>query len=291
MGDGSLTVGNVEISHVFDLIMDFPLTLDQLFPTTSSEAWEPYRREYPDLFGPGNTWRWHAGGFLVRSQGQKILVDTGVGPSRMGLAAWLGTSGELLERLRAVGVTPEDVGTVMFTHLHPDHVGWNLQEEGGQYRPTFPRARYVAHRADWEMVQLPEVQEAMAGIAPRFVPEALTPLEALGALDLIDGERSLTSEVTAIHTPGHTPGSMSLLIVSGDERALVTGDSIVHPAQVADPDLAFSFDHDGETAQRTRRQLVDRVEAEGLILSACHFPDPGFGRVVRLEGRRYWKAL
>jgi glyoxylase-like metal-dependent hydrolase (beta-lactamase superfamily II) len=125
----------------------------------------------------------------------------------MGLATWIGTGGELLERLRAAGVPPEDVGTVMFTHLHPDHVGWNLRG-GGQYRPTLPRA--------------------------------LTPLEALGALDLIDGEHSLTSEVTAIHTPG----SMSLLITSGDERALVTGDSIVHPTQVELPDLAFSFDHD-----------------------------------------------
>lgn len=290
MGAGKMTVGNVEISHVCDLIVDFPLTLDQLFPTVSSEAWEPYRHEYPDLFGPGNTWRWHAGGFLIRSQGQTIVVDTGVGPSSMGLATWIGTGGDLPERLRATGVSPEDVTTVMFTHLHPDHVGWNLQEEGGQYRPTFPRARYVAHRADWEMVHLPEVQEAMEGIAPRFVPEALTPLEALGALDLIDGEKSLTSEVTAIHTPGHTPGSMSLLITSGGERALLTGDSIVHPAQVEQPDLAFAFDHDGETAQQTRRQLVDRVEAEGLILSACHFPEPGFGRVVRLEGRRFWQA-
>jgi glyoxylase-like metal-dependent hydrolase (beta-lactamase superfamily II) len=286
-----MTVGNVEISHVYDLIVDFPLPLDQLFPTMSVEAWEPYRRKYPDLFGPGNTWHWHAGCFVIRSQGRTILVDTGVGPSSMGLATWIGTGGELPERLRAAGVAPEDVEMVMFTHLHPDHVGWNLELVDGEYRPTFPRARYVAHRADWETFHRPDVQQAMDGVAPSFVPQSLTPLESLGALDLIDGEHSLTSEVTAIHTPGHTPGSMSLLITSGDERALVTGDSIVHPAQVADPDLAFSFDYDGDTAQQTRNQLVDRIEAEGLILSACHFPEPGFGRVVRLEGRRFWQAL
>src|SRR5262245_50616037 len=68
MGDGRISVGNVEVRHVYDLIVDFPVTLDQLFPTMSIEAWEPYRREYPDLFGPGNTWRWHAGCFLIRSQ-------------------------------------------------------------------------------------------------------------------------------------------------------------------------------------------------------------------------------
>jgi glyoxylase-like metal-dependent hydrolase (beta-lactamase superfamily II) len=209
----------------------------------------------------------------------------------MGLATWLGISGELPDRLRAAGVAPEAVETVMFTHLHPDHVGWNLQKEGSEYRPMFPHARYVAHRADWEMVQLPEVQEAMAGIAPRFVPEALMPLEALGALDLVDGERSLTSEVTAIHTPGHTPGSMSLLISSRGERAIIVGDAIAHPAQVEHPDWGFAFDFDGETALQTRRQLLDRIEAEGLIMTACHFPEPGFGRVMRLEGRRSWQAV
>src|SRR5688572_17533937 len=111
MGDGRMAVGNVEISHVCDLIIDFPLTLDQLFPTVSSEAWEPYRREYPGVFGPDNTWRWHAGGFLIRSQGQTIVVDTGVGPLSMGLATWIGTGGELPERLCAAGVSPEDVAT------------------------------------------------------------------------------------------------------------------------------------------------------------------------------------
>ncbi|HZO32308.1 MAG TPA: MBL fold metallo-hydrolase [Chloroflexota bacterium] len=291
MGDGRITVGNVEISHLYDLVADFPLTLDQLYPTVPAEAWEPYRRDYPELFGPGNTWRYHAGCYLIRSQGQTILVDTGVGPSSMGLATWIGTGGALPDRLRAAGVAPEDVETVVFTHLHPDHVGWNLQPEDGRYRPTFPRARYLAHRADWETFHLPEVQQAMEGVAPGYVPQSLTPLEGLGALDLTDGERSMTSEVTAIHTPGHTPGSITLLIASGDQRAILVGDAIAHPAQVEHPDWGFAFDFDGETAQRTRGQLLDRIEAEGLIVSACHFPEPGFGRVVRLEGRRSWRAL
>jgi glyoxylase-like metal-dependent hydrolase (beta-lactamase superfamily II) len=131
----------------------------------------------------------------------------------------------------------------------------------------------------------------MEGVAPGFVQETLTPLEALGVLDLADGERSLTEEITTLHTPGHTPGSMSLLIASGGERAIIVGDAIAHPAQVEHPDWGFSFDFDGETALRTRNQLLDRIEAEGLTMTSCHFPEPGFGRVVRLEGRRYWQAL
>jgi len=131
----------------------------------------------------------------------------------------------------------------------------------------------------------------MEGVAPGFVQETLTPLEALGVLDLADGERSLTEEITTLHTPGHTPGSMSVLITSGGERAIIVGDAIAHPAQVEHPDWGIVFDFDGETAIETRRGLLDRIEAEGLTMTACHFPEPGFGRVVRLEGRRSWQAL
>jgi glyoxylase-like metal-dependent hydrolase (beta-lactamase superfamily II) len=288
MSDGSMTVGNVEVSHLYDLVADFPMTLEQLFPTVPPAAWEPYRREYPSLFGPGNAWRYHAGCYLLRSGGRTLLVDTGVGPSSLGMAAWVQTGGQLPERLRAAGVSPEDVETVVFTHLHPDHVGWNLRGEVGQYQPTFPRARYVAHQADWDTFQRPDVQ---ASLPFPYVDQTITPLQSLGVLDLIAGERSLTAEVTLLHTPGHTPGSLSVLIVSGGERAIIVGDAIAHPAQVEHPDWSIAFDFDAETAVRTRTQLLDRIEAEGLTLTACHFPEPGFGRVLRLDGRRFWQAL
>jgi hypothetical protein len=92
---------------------------------------------------------------------------------------------------------------------------------------------------------------------------------------------------------GVGPSSLGLAtwLGTGGERAIIVGDAIAHPAQVEHPDWAFSFDFDGETAFRTLTQLLDRIEAEGLTTTACHFPDPGFGRVVRLEGRRYWHSL
>ena len=288
MANSKITVGNVEVSHLYDLVADFPLTLDQLYPSVSAEAWQPYRERFPSLFGAGNTWRYHAGCYLIRSAGRTILVDTGVGPATLAMPGWVQATGQLPDRLQSAGVSPQDVETIVFTHLHPDHVGWNLRSEGGQFLPTFPRARYVMHQADWDTFRRPEVQAALPF---QFVDETITPLESLGVLDLTTGERSLTEEVTAIHTPGHTPGSMSVLIVSGGERAIIVGDAIAHPAQVEHPDWNITFDFDGETAERTRLQLLDRIEAEGLTMTACHFPEPGFGRVVRLEGRRYWQGL
>lgn len=283
MAETALTVGNVTIVALTDGGGDFPLPLSRLFPSVPSEAWEPYRQRYPEVFGGPETWRNHYGCYLLRSQGRTILIDTGIGPGPVRVLG--GVQGRLLEELRATGVAPEEIDTVFFTHLHLDHVGWNLTAEG---KPTFPRARYLIHQADWEAFHRPEAE---ANLPEPYVARTITPLQSLGVLELLSGERALTAEVTAIPTPGHTPGHMSILVSSGGEKALITGDVLLHPAQVSEPEWCIAFDMDAEEAVRTRRRILDRLEAEGLTVVACHFPEPGYGRIVRLEGRRYWQAL
>ena len=108
-------------------------------------------------------------------------------------------------------------------------------------------------------------------------------------LDLLTGESALTSEVTAIPTPGHTPGSMSLVIVSGGERALIMGDVFHNPAQVTETEWALSFDYDTALAIQTRGRMVERAETENATMAICH--TSGFGKVVRAEGRRYWQTI
>ena len=217
MGESKLTVGNVEILDITDIVADFPMPLSQVFPDVPSEAWAPYAERFPDEFPRPDTWRGHFGGYLLRSEGRTILVDTGMGSSATNPGAIAtftgGADGRMLEALRDVGVSPEDIDTVFFTHLHPDHVGWNLSAASGDSRKaTFPKARYVAHQADWDAFQNPEVQ---AHFPFPFWEETLAPLATLGVLDQLSGETTLTSEITAIPTPGHTPGSMSLVITSG----------------------------------------------------------------------------
>src|SRR4029453_211021 len=191
------------------------------------------------------TWRNHYGCYLLRSQGRTILVDTGPGSQATSPGAVQkfggGSDGRLLAELQAAGVRPEEVDTVFFTHLHPDHVGWNLSQGGATPRPTFPRARYVVHQTDWATFKRPGVQAATSF---PFWEETLGPLETLGVLDLLPGEHALTSDITAIPTPGHTLGHMSLAIVSGGQRALIMGDVAVHPAQVTETDWSALFDMD-----------------------------------------------
>ena len=108
-------------------------------------------------------------------------------------------------------------------------------------------------------------------------------------LDLLIGESTLTSEIAAIPTPGHTPGSMSLVIVSGGEMALIMGDVFLNPAQVTETDWAFSVDYDSVLAIQTRGRMVERAEEENPTMAICH--TSGFGKVVRAEGRRYWQTI
>jgi glyoxylase-like metal-dependent hydrolase (beta-lactamase superfamily II) len=296
MAEGIMTVGNVRIAGLTDAEVDSPAPLDRLFPGVPLDAWAPYRERYPEAFGSPTTWHNHFGCYLIRSQGRTILVDAGIGPADAPLARFLNRAGRLLEELRAEGVGPDDIDTVVLTHLHADHVGWNVRESEGTYRLTFPHARYIIHETDWKGFHQPNLEgyhERGPGYPTRetFIARCVTPIEALGALQLIDGEYALTSEITIIPTPGHTPGHVSLFVASGGERAVILGDILLHPAQVSEPDWTAMYDMDGEKARATRRRLLDRIEAEGLKVAVCHFPGPGFGQVVRLEGRRYWQAL
>ena len=203
MPEARLTVGNVEILSLND--NEAALPLSDVFPSVPPGAWAPYQERYPSGFS-GDNMLAHFECYLIRSEGQTILMDTGLGgavsnPDSVEAMAG-GIDGRLLQELEAAGISPGDINTVFLSHLHFDHVGWNVTHEpGSDPRATFPNARYVAHRADWEVFQRPEVQE----LFPPNWDLTLGPLQDLGVLDLLDGERALTGEITAIPTPGHIP--------------------------------------------------------------------------------------
>jgi glyoxylase-like metal-dependent hydrolase (beta-lactamase superfamily II) len=276
-----ITIGAVQVLSLADAEGPLELPPEQIVPGVSAAAQAPYRQRYPEAFDERGRWRAPFGSFLLRSGGRIVLVDTGIGPYPFALVG--GVRGRLLDELRARSVDPAAIHTVFLTHAHGDHIGWNVLENGSA---GFPTARYLIHRADWEWAHH---SERMAGNAA--VARSLTPLEQLGRLELLDGETRITDAITAIHTPGHTPGHMSVMIASRGEKALITGDVLSNPAQISEPGWAPIFDADGEQAAATRRALIDRIEAEGMTIAAGHFPRPGFGRIVRLEGRRYWQAL
>jgi glyoxylase-like metal-dependent hydrolase (beta-lactamase superfamily II) len=278
MANNVIRVGNVEIMSLSDGTLEFDLC--NFFPTIPPDQWH----EYEAHLTPEHHVRFNLASFLIKADGKTILVDTGLGPKPNDApeTPW----GTLLEDFKANGVNPADIDMVVMTHLHRDHVGWNLISQNGKYTPTFPKARYWMSAKDWEACHQPEVRD-------RF-PNAATcvwPLAEMGLMELMQDEHVLTSQLTAIPTPGHTPGHMSILIASQGEKALILGDVAHNPAQVHETDWVSRADMDPEQTRVTRRTLMERLEREGMVVAAGHFPAPGFGKVVRLQGRRYWQGF
>ena len=284
MSEFRLQVGNVEIIALSDMNCVYPTPLAELWPTVPPEAWQIYREQYPDTF-EGGLMRLEIGCYLVRSQGLTVLIDSGYGPGPIDYVG--GLRGQLMNDLASKKVHPEDIDLVFLSHLHLDHVGWNTTEQAGTLVPTFPRARYMAHQADLDHFRKPEVQ-ALARYS--YMGRLVEPLVNLGVFDSVEGDTDLSDELKAIHTPGHTPGHMSILVSSAGQHALIQGDVLIHPAQVTEDSWCPLFDEDFELATETRRKILDQVEADGITVVSCHFPAPGLGRVLRYEGRRYWQA-
>jgi glyoxylase-like metal-dependent hydrolase (beta-lactamase superfamily II) len=271
----TLKVGDAEVVSLLD--MPFAIPYEIFFPSVPRAEIDAYDALYPGSTSNGffNT---QASAYAIRSQGQTILCDTGFGP---GPIAFLNNAtGHLLEDMRAKGVDPSDVTTVVHTHLHGDHVGWNLSAEG---KPNFPNARYIAPQADWDYFK--------ADLANQAQMQQVVPLEEMGLLDLVSGEKAITSEVTTYPTPGHTPGHQSIMVSSGDDRILITGDLAHHPAQVEQTGWCSAFDIDHPTTATTRANLFAQLEADGIKVAFSHFPEAPFGKLIRLGTKRIWQAL
>ncbi len=272
------TVGNVEITSLSDGRLQFETS--EFFPSVPQEAWAPYAE---DLTPTGHVVM-NMGSFLVRSDGKTVLVDTGLGKDAQGLEPL--ETGNLMDEFNKHGIANSEVDVVFITHLHRDHVGWNFSSQNGEMRLTFPNAKYLVPKADWDIFT------RRAGMSMfSYIKDQVIPLQDAGVLELIEGERALTSELTTLPTPGHTPGHTSVLIASQGERAVLVGDATHIPAQIQQTDWSPRADSDGEQSAKTRRDLMDRIEDDDALLVSGHDPAPGYGRLVRLEGRRYWRAL
>jgi glyoxylase-like metal-dependent hydrolase (beta-lactamase superfamily II) len=269
-----ISVGNVEIVALMDLPFELPWSM--VFPGREQSEIEPYLAMYPFANGK-NGLQTQAGAYALQSQGKTILVDTGLGP---GPIAFLGGArGRLLDDMRDKGVDPASVDIVAITHLHGDHVGWNLDRDN---KPNFPNARYVIPQGDWDYFNTMLETNTQMG--------QVTPLKELDRMDLISGEAELTPDVRAMPTPGHTPGHTSYLIASGGKKAVIAGDVAHHPAQLNETDWCPVFDDNSSASSASRKRVVEMLEADGAIAAFCHFPEP-FGRIVLLEGKRVFQAL
>ena len=274
-----IRVGNAEIVFALDMVPP-PRPPDAFFEGVTAADWQPYQ----DILEDGQIQLYY-GHFFVRSMGKTVMVDTGMGPGPHPDRG--NRTGDLLNQLRAQGVAPQDIDIVAHTHLHADHVGWNIDRSGARSKPYFPNARYLVPRLDWEHFTQPR----HLADAPQ-VRDNVLPLERLGLMDLVDDGHQITDEITTLDTPGHTPGHQVILISSRGEKAMIVGDAIHSSAQIQEPDWCAGVDTSKPDSRRSRHALLERAESEGYVVAAGHFhPRQHIGRVMRAQGRRYWQAL
>ncbi len=220
---------------------------------------------------------------VVNTGDHLVLVDTGAGD----LAP---TTGRLLKNLRAEGIAPEEIDTVILTHGHPDHIGGNTDADG---KPAFPNARYVIWKDEWDFWTSERseqrLDEHVRELLLKFARENLPPIQ--GKVDLFDRETEIVSGIRAIAAPGHTPGHMALEISSEGERLLCISDAVLHPIHLEQPEWYAVVDFAPEQAVSTRRRLLNRAAARKALVLAFHFPFPGLGRVVQKGEGWQWQPM
>jgi glyoxylase-like metal-dependent hydrolase (beta-lactamase superfamily II) len=219
--------------------------------------------------------------YLVRTRHHTILIDTCVGCQKSDDQfpelhdrrdeAWL-------RNLRAAGVRPGDIDYVFCTHLHLDHCGWNTRLVDGRWVPTFPNAKYVIAREEYA------ASEDVCGL--EFRESVLPIMEAKQAV-LVETDYALDDEVWLIPAPGHTPGHVAVNISSQGRNAVMSGDVIISPIQLAYPDWNSFSDSDKVLAAATRKKFLDTHCDTATLLLTAHFPLPSVGHLVSHSERPF----
>ena len=218
---------------------------------------------------------------VIESGGQTIVVDTCIGNDKQrAYPRWNQMQGDFLQRFAQAGFTTEQVDTVLCTHMHVDHVGWNTRLVDGRWQATFGRAEYLFAEDEWQHWRIEEQE-----YGPVF-QDSVQPIFDAGQAVLVSQSHRVNDEVWLEPTPGHTPGHVSIHIQSRGQQAVITGDMIHHPCQIPHSDWSSTADHDASLAARTRADFISRYADEPVLVIGTHFASPTAGHIVR-DGDSY----
>jgi glyoxylase-like metal-dependent hydrolase (beta-lactamase superfamily II) len=271
----------------FTYIVDGPMSLSPRAFLSSFP--DEYWREHPEALDEAGGVPMTAGGLLVERDGHRILIDAGLGDIQLDSHYGPIRGGAMLETLKSVGVAPEDIDVLALTHIHIDHTGWAFIHDGhGGRTATFPSASYVLAREEWEPLS--------RGVPPADMPDPTTVVEPLlrhPKLTLVEDSGVVVPGITALVTPGHTPGHASYIVTSSSgKRLVVFGDVFHSPAQLEHLDWGSAPDSHTESVQEARARVLSELLKPDTYAFAYHFGDQPFGRVVRNEDERIaWEPI
>jgi glyoxylase-like metal-dependent hydrolase (beta-lactamase superfamily II) len=249
-----------------------------LLPQATYEEILPIDWLRPDFADERGRLRMSVHALVVETPSRRIIVDTCLGNDKENrrIPTWNRMQTRFLADLAAVGCSRETIDTVVCTHLHVDHVGWNTMLAEGRWVPTFPKARYLMGRVEYRHWKSQSEREDMAAV----LADSVTPVVEAGLVDLIETDHRICDEISLIPTPGHTPGHVSLRIAAGGEEALISGDFMHHPCQIAHPDWSSTADSDPAAARQTRELMLTRLADTPILVIGTHFAGRTAGHIV-----------
>ena len=221
--------------------------------------------------------------YVVKTPHHNILVDACIGNNKTFAhrPSWHNKSdGNWMAALKAAGLGVEGIDFVMCTHLHGDHVGWNTRLENGRWVPTFPKARYLFSKKEyefWTSGQLP------AGMTRDPINESVLPVVEANKAELVTSDHALNDHIRLLPTPGHTPDHFAVCAGKGRDQAVFTGDLIHSPIQARYPELVMRVDTDRDQGVATRRRFFERYCDTDTLCCTMHFPSPSVGHVKRWD--------
>jgi len=219
--------------------------------------------------------------YVLRTGRYTILVDACVGNDkpRPGRPMFDMLNTSYLADLAAAGVQPEEVDFVMCTHLHIDHVGWNTRLVDGRWVPTFPNAKYIFARREYEFWEERE-RSGEQGPVPNVFDDSVLPCMEAGQVQLVDADYQFDHGIWFEPAPGHTPGNIIINLKSGDASAVLSGDVMHHPLQLARPEWSSRACEDRVQSAATRRALIERYADTSTLVAPAHFASPSCGHIV-----------
>jgi glyoxylase-like metal-dependent hydrolase (beta-lactamase superfamily II) len=225
--------------------------------------------------------------WAVRLDSSVIVVDTGVGNFKARRAARMNNLNTLmLDWLAAAGAGPADVTHVVHTHMHTDHVGWDTRRDGEDWVPTFPNARYLYPKVDFDRLHGDFAAKRMSADAAGVFADSVAPIVDRGLVDLIEADAvGVAGCLDAEPLPGHTAGMLSFRLRSQGEEGVFAGDVMHSPLQIVAHQYNTAFCEVKDRAPATRKAFLERAAERNALIMPCHYGAPYCGRVRRTGDR------
>ena len=277
----SWQIGDIEIFQIVEL--EAGKIIQEAIKDATPDALSKIDWLYPNFVNEKGELKALVQSFLIRTKDKNIIIDTcnGNDRKRIDIPEWSDLNTNFLKNLETIGLSRDQIDIVACTHLHMDHIGWNTLFQDGQWIPTFPKAKYLFAKKEYEYWLQKPINELNDD--NQAFNESILPIINAGLAELVEENYQIDTNIRFIPTPGHTPCHVSILIESKGESAIISGDIMHHPCQITNPHWGDA-DYAKKIAIKTRKKVLNDCKDKEILFIGSHFSSPVAGKIVENKG-------